>query len=155
MTAVGEFGRRLREVTAIVAVLVETARRQGAALVSGDLAGIESSRLVQEELMARLDTAQSSCRAALVALKRSLGLPEEETMAGVITTRPELAGPWRNLLDNLGQLREITVTNRLLATRAVSFYRKVTGIIQPERQDTYAGSGRLRQTGASVISRVV
>jgi len=155
MTTVDGFGQRLREVTAIVAALVESACKQKEALVSGDLDGIESSRLAQEELMARLDTAQSRCRAALVTLKRSLGLPEEETMAGVVTVRPELSGPWRDLLGRLGQLREITVTNRLLATRAVAFYRKVNGIIQPERQDTYADSGRLRPRAVPVISRVV
>jgi len=156
MTTVAGFGSHLEEMISLVAALVESARRQKDALVAGDLAGIDSTRLEQEELMVRLEKAQSCGRTALTTLKKSLGLGEEETMAGVVTLCPELAGPWRDLLTNLGRLREITVTNRVLAARAVAFYRKVTGILQPDRRaDTYAGSGRLRQQSVPVISRVV
>lgn len=159
MTAIDDFGQSLRGLAELVGRLVESARAQKSALLASDLPGIEASRLAQEELLGDLDRAQASCRATLAKLKKSLNLPEGETMAGITTGRPEmadLAGLWRETLRNLGRLREISLTNRLLATRAVAFYRKVTAIVQPDRQaGTYADSGRLREAHAPVISRVI
>ncbi|MDA8333849.1 MAG: flagellar protein FlgN [Peptococcaceae bacterium] len=159
MKAMEDFRQSLSGLADVMRRLVESAREQKDALLANDLPGIEASCSAQEELLTELSRIQAACSLTLAEWKKSLNLPEEETLAGLTCDRPEAAvirGLWQEILKNMGSLREATATNRVLATRAVAFYRKVTGIIQPERQaGTYAGTGRLREARIPVISRVV
>lgn len=154
MKAAEDFAQALRRLLEMVGRLEGSAHRLKEAFLIDDIQGINRARLDQEKLLAELE--RVPFRASFEELRKSLPVSPGGGMDDYLADRPELAGLWRDLEAGFARLREITITNRVLATRAVTFCRKVIGILQPDRRaGTYADSGRLRETHTPVISRVV
>jgi len=158
MGLVTNFRHALQGMNGVLDRLIESYREQKNAFMTNDVLRIEQARLQQEQLLVELERAQAEYRRSARALAEGMRL-DAGNPADLVGVRPDLADLarlWDRLLAGFAELKEITLTNRLLATRAVAFYRKVTSILQPDRQaKTYSYAGRLAEPAPPVISRVV